>query len=38
MNSDPVSKDSLDAMLKEAERQGWLPNRDLGFIPERMPI
>jgi len=36
-NSD-TPKDSLGAMIIEANRQGWLPDRNLSFIPEILPI
>jgi hypothetical protein len=30
----PKKRDSVDAMIEEAARQGWLPDRTLGLIPE----
>ena len=32
------ASDSLDAIIKEAQRQGWLEDRDLKFIPEILSI
>mgnify|MGYP000129332187 CR=1 FL=1 len=37
-HSADAPKDSVDAMILEATRQGWLPDRDLGFIPELVSI
>jgi len=37
-NKDNIINDSIDAMIAEATRQGWLPDRDLGMIPELVDI
>ena len=33
-----ANKDSIEAMIDEATRQGWLSERTLAFIPELSSI